>query len=289
MNHAQLKAFHAVAKTGGFSTAAKFLGLTQPAITLQVRALEKSYNTKLFKRRGRKTEMTPSGKILFNLSKRIFGLEEEAHTILSSLNSIENGQLSIVATSSIFSLPLISVFQRKHPNVHLSFATLQGHQIEPEVLKYRAEIAIQHTPPEDNRLFGLKLGETPLKVAVSKEHPLSKKKTISLKDLTDQMLIVPFDLDMSRNIRKPWSTLVKRNDNLILTLQNKEIGREAVANNLGISVLSEKEILWDERIQGIEIEDTVYSEATYIVCLAEERKSPLVALFFESITKTNNQ
>ena len=263
MNHVQLKAFHAVAESGGFSTAAKILGLTQPAVTLQVQALEQSYNTKLFKRRGRKTEITASGKLLLNLSKRIFSLEDEAHTLLSSLGSLEVGLLKIVATSSLRSLSILSAFQAQYPGIDFSFTTVSTETIDEEVLDFRADIAIHHIPTEDKRLFCLKIEEAPLKLAVSKKHPWSTKKVMKLDEITDQMIIFPFDLETAREIRGHWSKLIRYEEEQILSLQNKEIGREAVANDLGIAFFTEKDIHWDKRIHAIDIRDKRLKEATY--------------------------
>ncbi|WP_339631799.1 LysR substrate-binding domain-containing protein [uncultured Sneathiella sp.] len=285
MNHVQLKAFHAVAESGGFSNAAKILGLTQPAVTLQVQALEQSYNTKLFKRRGRKTEITASGKLLLNLSKRIFSLEDEAHTLLSSLGSLEVGLLKIVATSSLRSLSILSAFQAQYPGIDFSFTTVSTETIDEEVLDFRADIAIHHIPTEDKRLFCLKIEEAPLKLAVSKKHPWSTKKVMKLDEITDQMIIFPFDLETAREIRGHWSKLIRYEEEQILSLQNKEIGREAVANDLGIAFFTEKDIHWDKRIHAIDIRDKRLKEATYITCLAEERSSHLISSFVETATQ----
>lgn len=284
MNHAQLKAFHAVAETGGFSAAAKILGLTQPAVTLQVQALEQAYNTKLFKRRGRKTEITTSGKMLLRVSKKIFSLEDEAHTLLSSLDSMEAGHLNIAATSSIRALPLLSAFQGKYPKIRLSFLTIPAVQIEKEILEFRADIAIQHVPPDDNRLFALKIDEAPLKLAVSKNHPWSKKQTVTLKELTDQRIILSSDLYAANKTRGHWSSQFNFKAKQTLTLQSREIGREAVANDLGIGFFTDMDIRWDDRINGIEIEDSPLTEATYIVGHEEEQQSSLISSFLETIT-----
>lgn len=285
MNHVQLKAFHTVAETGGFSAAAKILELTQPAVTLQVQALEQFYNTKLFKRRGRKTEITASGKMLLNLSKRIFSLEDEAHTLLSSFGSLEVGLLKVAATSSLPSLPILSAFRVQYPAIHFSFATIPAEMIEEEVLDFRADIAIHHVPTEDKRLFSVKIEEAPLKLAVSKKHPWSKRKTVALDEIKDQMIIIPFDLEAAPKIRGHWSKLIQYEESHVLTFQNKEIGREAVANDLGITLFTETDIRWDQRIHAIDIKDGCLKEATYITCLAGEQRSRLISSFFEIATQ----
>ena len=61
MNQAQLRAFHAVALAGSFTAAAKRIHVSQPAVTMAVKALEETYGVELFRRRGRGVERTELG------------------------------------------------------------------------------------------------------------------------------------------------------------------------------------------------------------------------------------
>ncbi len=71
MNHAQLRAFHAVAGEGGFTRAAAALGVTQPTLSGQVAELEAAYGVRLFERRGRGIELTDLGAGLFDVTRRL--------------------------------------------------------------------------------------------------------------------------------------------------------------------------------------------------------------------------
>jgi DNA-binding transcriptional LysR family regulator len=62
MIHTQLKAFHAVANHGSFSKATASLGVTQPALTIQVKALKDRYGVKLLQRNGRLASLTETGR-----------------------------------------------------------------------------------------------------------------------------------------------------------------------------------------------------------------------------------
>ena len=62
MNFAQLRAFHAVASEGGFTRGALRLGISQPAVTVQVRALEERHGVLLFRRLGQRIELTEFGR-----------------------------------------------------------------------------------------------------------------------------------------------------------------------------------------------------------------------------------
>ena len=68
----QLRAFHAVASAGGFTRGAARLGLSQPAVTVQVRALERAYGVELFHRRGQTVTLTDFGRLVLAHSRRVF-------------------------------------------------------------------------------------------------------------------------------------------------------------------------------------------------------------------------
>jgi DNA-binding transcriptional LysR family regulator len=68
----QLRAFHAVASEGSFTRGALRLGISQPAVTVQVKALEQRYGVELFHRQGQRIELTASGRELWQRTRRVF-------------------------------------------------------------------------------------------------------------------------------------------------------------------------------------------------------------------------
>ena len=97
MLHTQIRAFDAVAHHGSFSRAAEALGLTQPAVTIQVKALEERYGVKLLERSRRSVRLTEMGERLFRMSRRYSSLEEQMREILTESSELESGQLSLTA------------------------------------------------------------------------------------------------------------------------------------------------------------------------------------------------
>ena len=97
MRHTQLKAFDTVALEGGFSAAAERLRLTQPAVTIQVRALEEAYAISLFQRTGTEITLTETGRILFALTREMFGVEDRIKEFLSASRDLETGDLRLAA------------------------------------------------------------------------------------------------------------------------------------------------------------------------------------------------
>ncbi|WP_407807767.1 LysR family transcriptional regulator, partial [Staphylococcus aureus] len=78
-----------VAKEGSFSSAARRLGLSQPAITAQVKALEQSYGVLLFERRGDGARMTPLAKSLFQETQELHVIEAVAADILGASSALK--------------------------------------------------------------------------------------------------------------------------------------------------------------------------------------------------------
>jgi len=74
VNLNQLRVFEAVARTGSFSRAAETLSVTQPAVTLQIRQLERDCGVQLFERIRRRPRLTDAGRVLQDYARRIFAL-----------------------------------------------------------------------------------------------------------------------------------------------------------------------------------------------------------------------
>src|SRR5258708_23188134 len=82
MRYSQWRAFDAVARELSFSRAAARLGITQPAVTLQVRALESACAMTLFRRHGAQIALTDAGRTLLGLTRRMFAVEDEIREFL---------------------------------------------------------------------------------------------------------------------------------------------------------------------------------------------------------------
>ena len=88
MRYVQLRAFHNVAISGGFSKAADALGLTQPAVSDQVRKLEEEYQIILFHRNKRQVSLTDTGSRLLEITRRMFDTESQAMEYLSEARDL---------------------------------------------------------------------------------------------------------------------------------------------------------------------------------------------------------
>src|SRR5919106_2209659 len=91
MDTRQLAAFCAVVERGSFSQAAERLGVTQPAVSMQIRALEKRLGRQLLDRSGRRVEPTEAGRRPYRSAQRMLSLEEQ---LLEEVATVGEGELT---------------------------------------------------------------------------------------------------------------------------------------------------------------------------------------------------
>src|SRR3954452_24619845 len=123
METKQLAAFCAVVERRSFSQAAERLGVTQPAISLQVRSLEQRLGQRLLDRSGRRVEPTQAGLRLYQGAQRMLRLEEQlVADVAGEAEGALSGALSIGASTgpggTVVPL-LLCEFQRRHPDVRV--------------------------------------------------------------------------------------------------------------------------------------------------------------------------
>src|ERR671930_245713 len=125
MDTRQLSAFCAVVERRSFSQAAERLGVTQPAVSLQIRSLEKRLGQTLLDRSGRRVEPTEAGLRLYRGAQRLLALEEQVLGELTDEDATLAGRLELGASSgpggAIVPL-LLCEFQRRHPDVRVALS-----------------------------------------------------------------------------------------------------------------------------------------------------------------------
>ena len=123
MDTRQLAAFCAVVERRSFSQAAERLGVTQPAVSLQIRALEKRLGTQLLDRSGRRVEPTEAGMRLYRGAQRLLALEEQVVAEVAEGTGDElEGAFEIGASTGpggIVLSHLLCEFQGIHPSLHV--------------------------------------------------------------------------------------------------------------------------------------------------------------------------
>jgi DNA-binding transcriptional LysR family regulator len=151
MDTRQLSAFCAVVERRSFSQAAEQLGVTQPAVSLQVRALEKRLGTRLLDRSGRRVEPTESGRRLYRGAQKLLALEAQ---VLDELAAEAEGDLTGSLTLGASTGPaaivvpqLLCEFQRRHEGVRVVLEVHDTSTVVELVAERRLELGIVGAAP----------------------------------------------------------------------------------------------------------------------------------------------
>ena len=280
MYHSQLRAFHAVATQGGFSKAANHLGLTQPALSDQVKKLEERFGVLLFHRHKRVVRLTQLGEQLLLITTRKFELEKQAVDLLSAHQKLENGHLNIAADTPLHVIPLIGKFREVYGGISVSLSIGNAEEILGGLMNFSYDLGIVADMEQDDRFHSLTLCEDPLVAFVSKTHPWADRGGLMLKDLADGAdLILREEGSRTRNHIESEFARLNLNMSVALEVQGREAAKEAVAANIGVGIVSKPEFGYDSRLVAIPLLDCQAKMTESLVCLKEKLELRSVKAF----------
>ncbi|MBU1208725.1 MAG: LysR family transcriptional regulator [Proteobacteria bacterium] len=243
MNIHQLRVFYEVAKEGSFSIAAEKLHLTQPAVTWQIKGLEDSYDLKFLDRIGKKVLLTEEGKVLFDYADRILNLTREAEEALVDLKGLSLGNLRLASTFTFgdFYLPaLLETFHRRYPKITIQISTGNSSQIIENTLLHKNDLAIIAHDPSEEKLEVREIITDLLMAIVSTTHPLAKRKSISLKELNGQRLLLREKGSLHRSLIDEILARRGISPQIIMESASTSAIKKMVENGVAMAILSQQ-------------------------------------------------
>ncbi|MBZ9775630.1 LysR substrate-binding domain-containing protein [Mesorhizobium sp. CO1-1-8] len=281
MRYVQLRAFHQVAISGGFSRAAEALFLTQPAISDQVRKLEEEYDVLLFNRNKKQVTLTHSGQKLLEITHRMFDTEQQALELLTESRALRSGTLRIVADAAHHLLHILGSFRARYPGVQVSVRAGNTETVISSLYSYDADIGVLGEVPTGRDFEVLKLNSTPIIAFASVDHPLAAKKSLTLKQLAQESLVMRERGSKTRQKLEDLAAASKIELRPVIEAEGREAVREIVASGAGIGFVSAAEFGQDSRLVPITIDapETLMDEA--LICLRERSGGKLVRAFLD--------
>jgi DNA-binding transcriptional LysR family regulator len=190
----QLRYFVAVADAGQFTAAARDLHVAQPSISKQVRKLEAELGAVLLERRKTGVALTDAGEILLPWAKRVLADLDGARSEVAGLATLERGRLSVGATPSVSTVLLprvLAAFHNAHPGVLLTVVEAGSRDLVDRLALGDLDLALVILPVPREELFETTpLLREELVLAVSKRHPLAKRKTVRVSELRGVPLVM---------------------------------------------------------------------------------------------------
>lgn len=193
--HKQLRAFVYTARLGTLSRAAEALFLSQPSVSLQIKALERELGAQLFERRRRRIGLTRAGEALYELARPLVeGWEALEREFRTRLQGMAAGELTIAAgTSTIQYLlpPLVRAFREAHPAVRLQLANVTGKDGLAMLRSDQADFAVGSMLDVPHDLAYEPVYHFDPMLITPLDHPLAAKAEVRLEDLSPYGLILP--------------------------------------------------------------------------------------------------
>ena len=282
MNFTQLRAFHAVATEGGFTRGAVRLGLSQPAVTVQVRALEQAYGVELFRRRGQRSELTEFGREVLRHSRQLFARLDDLEQLLAAAGSLRTGRLELGADGPFAAMDLLAGFVGRYPGVRVAMRLGNATRVLAELREGRTDVAVLNLIEHDRDLFSRPLLRDGLVAFVATRYPWADRREVALEELGSAPLILREPGSATRALLADALAAAGLVPRVALELGSREAVREAVLAGLGVGVVFARELVQDPRLRSLAIGGGADLSATVsLVCLAERRELRVVSAFFD--------
>jgi DNA-binding transcriptional LysR family regulator len=272
MDTRQLQAFCEVVERKSFSLAAEKLGVTQPAVSLQVRSLEKRLGTQLLDRSGRRVEPTESGLKLYRSAQRLLALEEE---IVSELADEATGALdgtfeigASTGPGGVVLSQLLCQFAEVHPDLHIALSVFDTQTVVERVADRSLQLGLVGAAPRHRGVEYEPFFRDTVVLACPPGHPFANR-TVALDDVRGEQLIMMQEGAGVRQmiedeLRRAGTRLRDLNVRLELGLQ--ESVTSAVRGGYGVTFISRSSIekdldaglLAEARVEGLELEREIH-------------------------------
>jgi len=274
----QLKLFEAVARLRGFSRAANEMGVTQPAVSIQIKQLEDSLGLPLLEKAGKQLFLTPAGDELLRASDDVLTRLRDMELGFAEMKGEIKGSLDVAAatTAGYFMPQLLGTFQSRNPGVapRLSVGNLQW-MIERLSSKKDDLVVMSHVPD----LPGLEVRpflDDHLVVVAPPAHPLVKEARIPISRLAHEPFLLREQGSASRlSLEDVFRDLGIR-ARVRMELGSGEAIKQAVLSELGLSIMSSYAVaqeLADGRLTVLDVNGFPLKRRWNVVSFQDKRQS----------------
>lgn len=293
-NYKQLLAFVTVVDEGGFTPAANKLFITQPAVSWQVKSMEKALDVLLIERSEREIQLTPAGEILYRNAKIII---EQYHILNEDMDRYRNnksGNIRIAASTipGEYLLPkLIKLFRQTHSDINTKIYISDSKEVVDKVISGSVCFGITGFKPDHPELEIEPFVEERLKLVCSVDYPIQKLK--ALNNIIKEPIIMREEGSGTKAVTLDYLSkngiqMTSQSKNLVFGSTRSSLS--AIEAGLGIGWLSEYAIADALKLNQIKIIDDAYDipRQLYIVTY-KKRTLSHGAVTFRSFININSR
>lgn len=294
MNLNLFKTYVKVVETQNLSKTAEEFGLSQPAVTKQIQALEDNYGVLLLERSGRRLKTTEAGEMLYYCARDIIKAVDKTDKTMEEVSKNRRSTLCLGASSipGEYILPqLIKRFKEKYHNVSISIDIADTEKIFTLLSERELDVGIVGGWISNRRIEGFEWLEDELVVVLPEKHKLARLSEITLDSLINERWIFR---EKGSGTRKALEDLlaahgIKREDlNVYIEAGSTEAVLASIEAGMGVSVVSRwavKKADSYRRICSIKISDPLVKRHFYVIYPRQKSRRETVNNFLEYLKK----
>ncbi len=249
MHVENFKVFADLVESESFSRAAKLNGITQSAVSQQLRGMEKHFKVLIVDRSQKQFRLTNEGKKLYGSAKEMLRLYETLNSELQEMRKEISGTIHI---STVYSIglhelpPYVKIFLADYPEVNIRVEYRRANMVYEDILNNSIDLGLIAYPEKHKQLEVHPFHDDTLILVASPEHPFAKKSTIDISELNGHKFI-GFEPDIPT--RKATDRIFREfniDSELVMEFDNVETVKRAVEINAGLAILPQTTVTREE-------------------------------------------
>jgi len=294
LNH--LRYFYEVARSANMRRAATRIGISQPALSKQIQALEEAIGLQLFYRSPKGLQPTPDGEVVMAHCERVFGHLRDLEEGIELLRTGSAGRVTVGAIYSVAThlLPAyIRLYHERYPKVRFKIVTVRSSLVLQSLREHRVDVGFVAGLPEDDDFTAVPIAETPLVVVAAPSHPLARQAQESRGALPVTCLhrtnLITFDDEApTRHLTEAYFDELDISPRVMAESPSIETIKQLIREGVGFAILPRHcvaEEVAADHLAVIDVEGWDLRRVLYVVHLARPSLPPTVKHFVELIPR----
>lgn len=241
----QLEALIFLVSERNFSRAARKMFLTQPSLTKHIQKLEEAVNSRVVNRENSGITLTPEGKVLYDIARKIVYLRDDARDRILKLQNPTAGVIHLCASTipATYIMPrVLTAFKSAYPDIHTYIISTNSDDAIEMVSNGSSDIGFVGKKPQSRKLQHIPLWHDHLALILPEHFPQANKKSVSPEELFQIPFIVREKGSATRETLDRYLRDHASRDiagmNVVAELGSSEAVKEGIIAGLGASILS---------------------------------------------------
>lgn len=268
LSSSRVRALNAVFEEGGYSAAARRLGISQPAVTQHIREIQAEFGVVLFERANGQVVPTRICRELYRITSEIRRREDDAVLLLQQERAVHHGDLRIGLGNAMPGMRFIGAFRKRYPGIAVHVETGSFDRIVTAVDEKRVDVAILPQVPDDPRFRRVVCARQDVVAMVHPDHHLATAERIPIRALAGEPLIFrALDSSTQRAVDAAFAA-AGTSPRPVMVLDSRDGVLEAVANGLGIGFMWRHATSREDRLRRVAVEGLSVAVEEYAFHLA---------------------